>query len=102
MSLLNIFSKKQDINAGVESCRQDPKAVLLDVRTSEEYRGGHIQDSVNIPLDKIDTIDIDKSRTLYVYCLSGARSGQACAWLRNNGYEAINIGGIRSYNGNLV
>ena len=51
MSLLNMF-KRTDINDGVDEFRNTPNAVLLDVRTKEEYKDGHIEGSINIPLQK--------------------------------------------------
>ena len=46
MSLLNMF-KRTDINAGVDEFRNTQGAVLLDVRTKEEYNDGHIEGSIN-------------------------------------------------------
>lgn len=48
--------------------------------------------SVNLPLDRIETIAIAPSRPLFVYCRSGARSAQACSILKRRGYDARNIG----------
>jgi phage shock protein E len=48
--LFNLFSRR-DINQGVEEWRNTKGAVLLDVRTQNEYAGCHIDGSVNIPLD---------------------------------------------------
>jgi phage shock protein E len=78
--------------------------ILIDVRSPEEYRRGHIAGSRNIPVDRIPLELIktvpDKKMRIFVYCLSGARSEQACAWMTGNGYQAvINIGGISSWNG---
>ena len=53
MSLLDFF-KTVDINKEVNRCRTTKGAVLLDVRTEEEYRSGHISGSRNIPVAKID------------------------------------------------
>ncbi len=48
----------------------------------------------NIPLERIGNINIDKRKTLYVYCYSGSRSASAVRQLKSMGYNAINIGGI--------
>lgn len=105
MGLFNLFHNA-DINVGVAECKTTDGAVLLDVRTSEEYRDGHIDGSINLPLDRISFIEDtvkDKSTPLYVYCLSGGRSGQAVACLKRMGYtNATNIGGISSYRGKVV
>lgn len=100
------FLHLSDINDGVAEFNSTPGAVLLDVRSAEEYRGGHIEKSVNLPLDKIGSIEYiveDKDTPLYVYCLSGGRSGRAVSYLKKSGYGKVkNIGGISSYRGKVV
>lgn len=99
MSLLRLFTGRASIHKGLEEYQNTPGAVLLDVRTPAEYAQGHIPGSVNRPLDQMASISQDKRTPLFVYCYSGARSGQACSWLRANGYQATNIGGISGYRG---
>lgn len=108
MNLLGMLKGRadsSDINELAVKARGQKDAVLLDVRTTEEYQGGHIGGSVNLPLDKIETAHtiIHKKETpVYVYCHSGARSSRACKQLRAMGYrEAINIGGICSWRGDI-
>ena len=105
MGLFNFF-RSTDINAGVAEYKTTDGAVLLDVRTAEEYRDGYIGGSVNVPLDRISSIENtvkDKSTPLYVHCYSGSRSGQAVAYLKQMGYiNAKNIGGISSYRGKVI
>ncbi len=94
--------RKNDINAGVEECRSTPGAVLLDVRTAEEFAGGHIPGSVNVPLGALGDVDrvAQKSTPLFVYCRSGARSASAAAVLEQEGYGQVrNIGGIAAWRG---
>ena len=102
MSIFGLL-KKKDINSLVEECYQTNNSILLDVRTEEEYNSGHIEKSINIPLQRIeDSLKIinDKSTPIYVYCRSGARSISATALLTSLGYSnVINIGGIISYKG---
>ena len=95
------FFLRTDINTGLEQARRTPGAVLLDVRTEGEYAAGHVPGSRNIPLDRIGEAALDRETPLFVYCRSGARSSQACAILRQRGYEAVNIGGILHYRGTL-
>lgn len=106
MGLFNFFRNTADINTGVAEYETTDGAVLLDVRMAEEYRDGHIDGSVNLPLDRISSIEDavkDKNTPLYVHCYSGSRSGQAVAYLKRMGYtNAKNIGGISSYRGKVV
>ena len=100
------FFKPADINQGVKEYASTPGAVLLDVRTSEEYRGGHIPGSKNVPLqaiDKVASVAENKDTVLYVYCQSGARSRQATSMLQGMGYTNVNnIGGIAAYSGKVA
>lgn len=79
---------------------------LIDVRTRGEYAQGHINGSINIPLDMINTIESiikDKDEMLFVHCLSGGRSKAACDILSKMGYSNItNIGGISSWKYEIV
>ncbi len=105
MRLQDLFLRK-NINAGVARFLENPDAVLLDVRTTEEYADYHIPCSVNLPLrelHKAETHLPDKSAPVYVYCLSGQRSARAVSVLRQSGYQhVVDIGGIAGYRGNLV
>lgn len=104
MSFLDVF-KRPDINAELEEMRKSPDALLVDVRSSGEYREGHIPGSVNLPLSGLgsrSSIGADKDSPVYVYCLSGARSAQAAGILRRMGYNNVkNIGGIAGYKGEV-
>lgn len=99
------FMKGPDINQGVKEYSTTDSAVLLDVRTPDEYRQGHIPGSKNVPLQSISKVAgmIDnKSTTIFVHCLSGARSRQATAILQQMGYTNVkNIGGISAYAGKV-
>ena len=104
MGFLNLF-KQADINQGVKEYTATPGAVLLDVRTPEEYRGGHIPGSKNVPLQaigKVVSVAENKDTTRYVYCYSGVRSRQAAGLLQRMGYRYVNnIGGIAAYAGKV-
>jgi len=69
-------------------------AQIIDVRTPDEFRGGHVKGAVNIPLDRLhgQLGKIDKSKAVITCCRSGARSGMAADLLKNAGYEAYNGG----------
>lgn len=99
------FLKQPDINQGLEDYRATSGAVLLDVRTAEEFAQGRIPGARNIPLQSLEAVDsvIDSKDTpLFVYCLSGARSRQAAGLLKSKGYTNVqNIGGISAYSGKV-
>lgn len=97
------FLKKRDINNGISEFKNTYNAVLLDVRTKEEYREGHVAGSKNIEVGNINSIIslIKNMETpLFVYCHSGSRSSIAVNALKSLGYTNVkNIGGISSYTG---
>ena len=98
--------KQVEINMGVERYRRTNPAILLDVRTWEEYNSGHIDDAVNIPLQTIEKVKetfTDKQVPIFVYCRSGVRSATASQELINMGYRDVyDIGGIIHYHGEIV
>ena len=99
------FLKGPDINQGVKEYSVTDGAVLLDVRTPDEYRQGHIPGSKNVPLQSIDKVTVminNKATPIFVHCLSGARSRQAAVILKQLGYTNVkNIGGISAYAGRV-
>lgn len=74
-------------------------ALIIDVRTPGEFAGGHIKNSVNIPLDKLHTqVQSLKNKNvpLITCCASGMRSASAAQLLRSKGIaEVYNGGGWR-------
>ena len=70
-------------------------AIILDVRTSEEFRMGHISKSVNIPLQQLkgemDSLK-SKNKSIIAVCRSGTRSGIAVRMLKSGGMQAVNGG----------
>lgn len=81
-------------------------ATLVDVREPSEFANGHIEGALNIPLRSIPAAEgqlANKDAKLFIYCLSGARSGRACGALKKMGYSDVtNIGGINLYSGSVV
>lgn len=71
---------------------------LIDVRTPEEFSDGHIQGSLNIPLDNINAgvkPDAVKDEKIYLYCRSGNRSAEAKSILERSGYtNIVDMGGM--------
>ncbi len=82
---------------------KQPNVQVLDVRTSGEYQSGHLKDAFLADWTNQDQFiervqSLDKAKPVYTYCLSGARSGAAAKWLRENGYTAYNLdGGIAAW-----
>lgn len=101
MGLLNLLfgNKKENIQDF-----QSRGAIILDVRTKDEYNQGAIKGSKNIPLQNITSkiADIKKlNKPVITCCASGMRSSNAASILNSNGIEAINGGGWVSLNKKL-
>ncbi len=60
-----------------EEILKENNYIIVDVRTKEEYDEGHVVDAVNIPYDEIKDADLDKEKTIVVYCKSGHSSSVA-------------------------
>lgn len=73
-------------------------ALIVDVRTPEEYHENHYPNSVNIPVDEVETRLVefgDKNDVIIVYCKSGGRSAYAESVLKQHGYKDVtNAGGL--------
>ena len=70
-------------------------AIILDVRTKGEYQGGHIKNSVNVPLDNLSNhiSKLKKNKPIITCCASGMRSASAKSFLKSNGFEEVYNGG---------
>lgn len=82
--------------------KNNPNAVLLDVRTPMEVRSGALPDAVNIDFMSNafakQVAALDKSKTYLVYCRSGNRSGQACQLMHKMGFDVRNLlGGVGAF-----
>lgn len=93
----------------VSQLQEDENAVILDVRTEDEWNDGIIENAINIDIHQgqvfINEIEaLDKNKNYYVYCRSGARSAKACEVMNELGIEnAFNLtGGILAWNGDIV
>jgi phage shock protein E len=73
--------------------RKGAAPVILDVRSPEEYRAGHIPGSLNVPLDqlaaRLPELKLAKSDEVVVHCERGPRAAQAEALLAKDGYEHV-------------
>ncbi len=78
---------------------QKGKVQLVDVRTPEEYKAGHLSYSSNMDYKKEDfktqIAKLDKSKPVYLYCRTGNRSGKSVEILKQQGFTTVyNIGGL--------
>ncbi|MGB0879572.1 MAG: rhodanese-like domain-containing protein [Polaribacter sp.] len=92
-----------------EQASKDKNAVIIDVRTPEECASGIVENAVVIDFLQPDSFleeikKLDKTKTYYMYCRSGNRSGKACMMMENLGFnESFNLmGGMNEWNGNKV
>lgn len=78
-------------------------ALLIDVRSAEEYAQGHIQSAINLPVESIQNgilPQVEKSTELFVYCRSGSRSAAAAATLKRAGFTNVkDLGSMESVHG---
>ena len=95
-------------DAWAELQEQTLESVILDVRTEEEFESGYIKGALNMDIrggaDFLASIEsLDKSKSYFVYCRSGARSGQACQLMSQMGFSAVyNLhGGVLAWEGDL-
>lgn len=91
------------------NAQKDENAVILDVRTPEEYEQGIIPNAINIDIYKGQGFiylleELDKTKNYYVYCHAGSRSAKGCEIMSEMGFqESYNlIGGISTWNGIIV
>jgi phage shock protein E len=70
-------------------------AVIIDVRTKREFESGHINGSINIPLDTLhnNLKKLSKEKPIITCCASGMRSASAKGILKSNGFIAVYNGG---------
>ena len=80
-------------------------ATVVDVRSKGEYAGGHIKNSINIPVDQLAANLArlkDKNKPIITCCASGMRSSSALTILKNAGYTQVyNGGGWMSLNNKI-
>lgn len=84
---MNFFMKNQN--------KMESKLTVVDVRTIEEFRGGHVAGSINIPLQEV-VARVEEIKALpqpiIFCCASGGRSGQATQYFKSLGIDCENGG----------
>ena len=84
-----------------EKAISDSQVTIVDVRTADEYSGGHIPNAINIDVNRAGFLyeadeKLPKDKTIAVYCQGGVRSRKAASLLSDNGYKVLNLnGGIK-------
>ena len=65
--------------------------VIIDVRTENEFKVGHLPNAINIDYFAEDLLEeilnLEKEKDYFIYCRSGRRSIRVCTWMRNGGFD---------------
>ena len=98
--------KSISMSEAEEMMKNEKDYIILDVRTAEEYKEGHIPNAINVANETIGEDEIaelpNKNQLIMVYCRSGRRSKQAASKLVKLGYSNIvEIGGIIDWKGDI-
>ena len=100
----NMNSKFTTLNANdFEMALADEQVIVVDVRSADEYAGGHIPNAINIDVNRAGFLyeadeRLPKDKTIAVYCQGGIRSRKAASLLSDNGYTVLNLsGGIKEW-----
>lgn len=96
---------RKDVNEGYNEFKNTPDAVLIDVRTPNEFEFARIPGSFNLPLSRLKSAEKvipDKTTPVFICCTSGGRAEKAVKRLRRMGYENVrSIGGLNRYRGDV-
>lgn len=98
--MLNLFKSNAVKVADAATMVSDGDALLVDVRTRQEWKSGHAADAKHISLASLEqqVSRIPKDRTVLAICATGSRSARATAFLQRAGYDARNVkGGMRAW-----
>ena len=90
----------------VKIMNENKDYVIVDVRTPDEYKEGHIPNAINIPNETINETIYnklkDKNQLILIYCRSGSRSRQAAYKMQKLGYtNLVDFGGIINWKGKI-
>ncbi len=86
-----------------ETVAADSNAVVLDVRTPEEFAEGHLQGAVLLDYKQTESFitgiaALDKEKIYYIYCRSGRRSHEAAVMMQDKGLKVVDMkGGILAW-----
>ena len=99
--------KMVSMTEGLEIAKNNPEAIIVDVRHDDEYKAGHIPGAVLLTMETITAetsakVLPDKNQMILIYCRSGRRSKIAAQTLLELGYtNLIEFGGILDYKGKV-
>lgn len=99
--------KMVSMSEGIEIAKNNPDAIIVDVRHDDEYKDGHIPEAILLTMETITAetaanVLPDKSQMILIYCRSGRRSKIAAQTLLELGYtNLIEFGGILDYKGKV-
>lgn len=94
------------MNDIVKIMEENKDYIIVDVRTPDEYKEGHIPNAINIPNETINETVYnklkDKNQLILIYCRSGSRSRQAAYKMQKLGYtNLVDFGGIINWKGKI-
>ena len=96
----------EEVNGIIENYENLEHVYIIDVREEDEYEEGHLINSYNIPLSRLEDINnenISKDAKIIIYCRSGNRSKTAQDRLNNMGYTNVyDMGGITNWPYDIV
>lgn len=96
----------EEVNGIIENYENLEHVYIIDVREEDEYEEGHLINSYNIPLSRLEDINnenISKDAKIIIYCRSGNRSKTAQEKLNNMGYTNVyDMGGITNWPYDIV
>lgn len=99
LKLFGINSETIDFKALIKE-----GAIVIDVRSPQEFQSGHVRKSKNIPLNELNIkyTTLKKDQPIITCCASGMRSGSAKSFLKSKGYSKVyNGGGWMTLNGRI-
>ena len=90
--VLKPVSPKQALDL-IQRNKGNPRFVILDIRTPEEYAQGHIEGAVNMdyyhPGFQVELNKLDKTKMYLIYCRTGNRSGQAFEFMKEQRFTEV-------------
>ena len=96
-----IFNRGMSKSKSAVELTKEGKAILIDVRTDDEWSAGHAAPAAHFELARLESGElppVPKDSVIYVYCRSGVRAGQAKTILEQNGFvSVINLGGLKDW-----